>query len=101
MLENDIDPDTGDDLLTCTIITTSANEATREIHDRMPVILPRQYYDPWLDPDTEIKDLNSLLTPYPAEEMMTYPVSRLVNNPKNDLPACIERADEPPRGLTS
>jgi putative SOS response-associated peptidase YedK len=73
-------------LYTCTIITTKPNELTRKVHDRMPVILPEDTYNMWLDPnmsDTEF--LKSLLLPYPAEEMETYPVSTLVNSPKNDL----------------
>jgi putative SOS response-associated peptidase YedK len=34
----------------------------------------------------------SLLRPYPADEMTAFPISMLVNNPKNDLAACIETA---------
>ena len=36
--------------------------------------------------------LLSLLRPYPADEMTAYPISTLVNSPKNDVPACIEAA---------
>jgi putative SOS response-associated peptidase YedK len=62
-----------------------------EIHDRMPVILPPDDYDLWLDPEFEDKEkLLSLLRPYPADEMKAYPISTLVNSPKNDVPACIE-----------
>jgi putative SOS response-associated peptidase YedK len=51
----------------------------------MPVILEKQYEDTWLIPDeTELERLTKLLHPYPASEMDAYPVSRLVNAPKND-----------------
>jgi putative SOS response-associated peptidase YedK len=47
--------------------------------------------DLWLDPEFEGKEkLLSLLRPYPADEMKAYPISTLVNSPKNDIAACIE-----------
>ncbi|MEW4220984.1 SOS response-associated peptidase [Rossellomorea marisflavi] len=73
-------------LHTCTIITTTPNAVTEDIHDRMPVILKREDYDRWLDPSNQAVDkLKSLLVPYSAEEMELYPVSELVNSPKNDV----------------
>lgn len=79
----------GDVLETCTIITTTANELIAPIHERMPVILAEQDYALWLDPSFEkIDRLQALLDPYPASEMKVYPVSSLVNNPKNDSPDC-------------
>jgi putative SOS response-associated peptidase YedK len=75
----------------CTIITTDPNEMMAEIHDRMPVILSPDDYDLWLDPEFEGKEqLQSLLRPYPADETTAYAVSTLVNNPKNENPACVE-----------
>lgn len=77
-------------VLSCTIITTTPNSLMEKIHRRMPVILATDGYDQWLDPHEQPPDrLNGLLTSYPAEEMTAYPVSRLVNSPKNDLPDCI------------
>ena len=38
-------------LNTCTIITTTANSLVETIHDRMPVILPKEVEDIWLDPE--------------------------------------------------
>jgi putative SOS response-associated peptidase YedK len=79
----------GDVLETCTIITTTANELMAPIHERMPVILAEQDYALWLDPSFgEIDRLQALLDPYPASEMKLYPVSSLVNNPKNDSADC-------------
>jgi putative SOS response-associated peptidase YedK len=77
-------------ILSCTIITTTPNEFMAKIHNRMPVILPREVYARWLDPADHSPDqLNALLKPYPAEQMTAYPVSRVVNNPQNDAPDCI------------
>ena len=80
-------------VLLATIITTTPNELAAEIHNRMPVILDPEDHDLWLDPDFDQKDpLAELLRPYPADLMEAYPVSRLVNSPRNDDERCIERA---------
>jgi putative SOS response-associated peptidase YedK len=70
----------------CTIIVTSANELTRDIHDRMPVILDPADYDAWLDSSAG----QELLRPYPSERMRRYPVSRTAGNVKNTGPELIE-----------
>jgi putative SOS response-associated peptidase YedK len=74
---------------TCTIITTEPNELMRPIHDRMPVILPKQCEAAWIDPDnTKPKDLLSLLKPYPPDEMIMSEVDpRLLYQPKAQAPA--------------
>ncbi len=80
----------GDEVRSCTIITTRPNELLRSLHNRMPVILPPAVYDDWLDPaERDPVSLAALITPFPAEEMEAYPVSTLVNTPSNDLPECI------------
>ena len=77
----------GDHLLhTGTIITTSANESMQGLHERMPVILPRDYESIWLEPDNRDTDeLLSLLQPYDGD-LEIYPVSLAVNAPKNNFP---------------
>jgi putative SOS response-associated peptidase YedK len=75
----------GSHIRSCTIITTEPNELVRDIHNRMPVILPEAFYPTWLEPrESDSQQLSELLRPYPAEEMTAYPVSRLVNSPAND-----------------
>ena len=74
----------------CVIITTDANDALRPLHDRMPVILPDDEYDRWLDPKADAGKLGELLKPYPAEEMTAFTVSTLVNSPRNESAACID-----------
>lgn len=59
----------------CTIITTESNELMRPIHDRMPVIVPKDKEALWLDPDNRHqKELLSLLKPYPSDEMLMFEV---------------------------
>ena len=85
---------TGEVMHSCTIITTTPNTLMESIHNRMPVILPRAAEEAWLDRTIEDpQSLLRLLAPYPAEEMVAYPVSQLVNSPRNDTPACIEPVD--------
>jgi putative SOS response-associated peptidase YedK len=87
--ENWFSPD-GSQILSCTIITTHPNKLMADIHNRMPVILPQSAYQTWLAADEAHPDtLLPLLQPYPDEEMQAYPISKLVNNPANDLPECI------------
>ena len=84
----------GSNILSCAIITTTPNEMLEEIHNRMPVILPPGAYQAWLDPEEKAPGaLNGLLRPYPASEMKAYPVSTLVNSPKNDAPELIVPAN--------
>jgi putative SOS response-associated peptidase YedK len=82
----------GGELLTCTILTTSPNSVLQGIHDRMPVILPHDAYNAWLDPDADREELGELMIPYPGDDLETYPVSRFVNSPRNNDERCIEPA---------
>ena len=81
----------GEEITSCTIITTEPNAVMQPIHNRMPVILTPEALDPWLDPTSHSPDaLLPLLKPYPPETMRTYPVSRLVNSPANESSDCIQ-----------
>ena len=83
----------GEEIRSCTIITTDANNLMSEIHHRMPVILHPEDYAMWLDHDFEEKEvLTTLLKPYPANVMEAYPVSRRVNKPSNNEPSVLEPA---------
>ncbi|MEL7555881.1 MAG: SOS response-associated peptidase, partial [bacterium] len=87
------EPESGASVTTCTIITGPANALVAPIHDRMPIILPSGAYDRWLDPqEMNTALLTDLLKPYPAGQMMAYPVSARVNAPTFDDPSLIERA---------
>ena len=79
-------------LPSCTIITTAANDFLAPIHDRMPVILPREMEELWLDPVTDdAAVLTGILTPYSDDGMDAYEVSTLVNYARNDGPEVIAR----------
>lgn len=80
-------------ILSCAIITTEPNALLAPIHNRMPVILSPEACARWLDSaDLPPIRLRDLLKPYPAELMLAYPVSILVNSSANDDPACIAPA---------
>ena len=81
----------GEEVLSCTIITTEANDLLKAVHERMPVILTRDTEAAWLDPKTqEPEKLLPLLRQYPPEEMEFHPVSRDVNSPAVDKSSNIE-----------
>jgi putative SOS response-associated peptidase YedK len=56
----------------------------------MPVILPLEARDRWLDPAADPESLSDLLRPFGDEPLGSHPVSTFVNSPRNDTPACIE-----------
>jgi putative SOS response-associated peptidase YedK len=80
----------GEAIDSCTIITTTANELARAVHDRMPVLLGPEVWEPWLDHAVEAAALESLLVPFPADRMEAIAVSDAVNSVKNNRPICIE-----------
>jgi putative SOS response-associated peptidase YedK len=81
----------GEELKSCTIITTESNSLLETIHNRMPVIVEEKFQDLWINPEVSDKEeLSKVLKPYPSEEMEAYSVSRLVNYPSNDRPECAE-----------
>ncbi len=83
----------GEEIRSCSIITTGANDLMNEIHHRMPVILPPENYGVWLDQGFDEKEaLTDLLRPYRSEEMEAYPVSRRVNKPSNNEPSVLKPA---------
>jgi len=80
-------------LESCTILTTSPNQLMERLHDRMPVILPQDQMSRWLEPSTSATELQAMTSPYPTEDMTAYPVSSLVNSPRNNSPECLERQE--------
>ena len=77
----------GDELWTCTILTTAANHLMESVHHRMPVILAPEAWDTWLDPDnTDTDELAKLLEPAPEEMLTLWPVDPAVGNVRNNRP---------------
>jgi putative SOS response-associated peptidase YedK len=83
----------------CTLLTTAANARLAAVHDRMPVILEPEAFERWLDPAVrEPERLRDLLRPLPPERVALHPVSRRVNDPRNDDPGCVAPVDAPAPG---
>lgn len=87
----------GNELETCTIITTNANEVVKPIHDRMPVILPPHQWATWLTPDTPAQALAGLLRPLTKEILKAYPVGPQVNRPGMDDVSCLAPPSPAPK----
>lgn len=86
----DIPQDTTNDgkqLFTFTIITTEAADYLKELHDRMPVIVPEDKRELWL---SAADDAEELLVPYRGADIMFHEVSRYINSPKNNSIECIK-----------
>ncbi|MFD6309504.1 SOS response-associated peptidase [Streptomyces nigra] len=78
-------------LLSCTIITTEATDAAGRVHPRMPLALPPDHYDTWLDPRHESTDDLRALLVQPAEgHLAARPVSTAVNSVRNNGPQLVE-----------
>jgi putative SOS response-associated peptidase YedK len=81
----------GERVLSFAIITTTPNALCAELHNRMPVVLDRSAWSEWLGEEpTDPNRLKAMLSPYPATEMVSWPVSPRVGNVKNNDPRLIE-----------
>jgi putative SOS response-associated peptidase YedK len=87
--------DDGQEIDSCSIITTEANTLMLEIHDRMPVILDKNDLAIWLDPGADQERVLSMLKPCPNSWIEAYSVSNKVNSVKNNGSACLEKMAEP------
>ncbi|MBV9058406.1 MAG: SOS response-associated peptidase [Pseudonocardiales bacterium] len=78
-------------LVTCAVLTTDAVGPLRDIHDRMPLILPADDWPAWLDPDSD--DARTLLGP-PSEQLVQAlelrPVSTAVNDVRHGGPELVK-----------
>ena len=92
-------PPRGEPLQTFTILTTAPNALVARLHDRMPVILPRDAIDPWLDPGLrEASRLLPMLVPAPDSGWEAVPVGPYVGNPSLDAPICAQPLAEEETG---
>lgn len=81
----------GENISSCTIITTEANEFMRDIHHRMPVIVRPEDYDVWLNPEVhDEKLLKQVLQPFDTLQMKAHRVSLVVNSPLHNAEECIK-----------
>lgn len=83
-------------LLSCTVLTTDAVGELTKIHDRMPLPMPREHWDAWLDPDHPAPaELLETPTPESVADILARPVSPLVNSVKNNGPELLAEVEEP------
>ncbi|HYO35506.1 MAG TPA: SOS response-associated peptidase [Geodermatophilus sp.] len=85
-----------DRLYTCTVVTAPATGALTEIHDRMPLVLPRDRWADWLDPARD--DVEALAQPTPlelVEALELRPVGTAVNNVRNNGAELLARVEGP------
>ncbi len=73
----------GKTLRSFSIITTDPNELMRPLHNRMPVILTKENERRWLQ-DIDTQEAQTMLEPYPFDDLEAYPISTLVNSPRNN-----------------
>ena len=84
------DPESGDRIRSCSIITTNAHHVLAPIHGRMPVMLDPVVWDDWLDKNlTDPDQAQTLLRSVPETEIAEHAVSTLVNNVHNNFPECV------------
>jgi putative SOS response-associated peptidase YedK len=78
------DPKSGDEIQSCTILTTCSNGVMGELHDRMPVILAKEDWGKWLGEDPATNDeLLAILKPSPDDVLKVWPVDKKVGNVRN------------------
>ncbi|QST00467.1 SOS response-associated peptidase [Pontibacillus sp. ALD_SL1] len=79
------------ELVTCTILTKEANDFMAPIHNRMPIILPREDESWWMEQTKQDpNEMHEYLSQLNIETLEAYPVSTYVNNAKNEGPECVE-----------
>jgi len=79
-----------DTLHTCTVVTTDANDVVAPIHDRMPLVLPDEVIDAWLDPTiNDPDDVRSVVASAHSPTLSVHAVGAAVNNARNDGPDLI------------
>lgn len=81
----------GRTLFTCTMLTKDANDFMKKIHHRMPIILPKDKEDDWIDPYVKTPvEAKQFLDSFELENLTAYPVSTHVNAARNNDEMCIE-----------
>ena len=80
----------GEETETAAVLTTEANRTLMPIHHRMPVVIPPEAFDMWLDcVNVDALTAAALLVPAPEDLMEAYEISTAVNRVANDGPEVI------------
>ena len=85
----------GEEMETAAIVTTTASRSIAHIHDRMPVIVPPEAFDFWLDPKVDAEMAASVIQPAKDALIEAYEVSSAVNRTANDSAMLVEPLSEP------
>jgi putative SOS response-associated peptidase YedK len=80
----------GEEVETAAIVTTAASRSIAHIHERMPVIVPPEAFDFWLDPKVDAQTAAAVIAPAPDAAIEAYAVSSAVNRTANDTAMLIE-----------
>jgi putative SOS response-associated peptidase YedK len=79
-------------VFTVAVLSTTPSELTRQVHDRMPVILRPEAEAVWLDPSIDDPaEVMSVVGTYPAELMEGTDVNPALNKPSFERPDCLTR----------
>ena len=93
------DPATGEPLESCCIVTTAPAASVAHVHDRMPVIIPAGAHAEWIDAaNADVERLDRLLVPWAADGLVARPVSRRVNDARNQGADLVEPLGSPQDG---
>jgi len=86
----------GEKVETYTILTTDAAPVLQDLHERMPLWAPQEYWDRWLYDDEHSEEtMSAMKEAFPEEAVTTYPVSRELNRVQNDRAELIEPISTP------
>jgi putative SOS response-associated peptidase YedK len=81
----------GEEMETAAIVTTNANRTLGQIHGRMPVVVPPEAFDLWLNcAEVDATAASALIAPAREDLLEVYPVSAAVNRTANDNPKLVE-----------
>jgi putative SOS response-associated peptidase YedK len=86
------DASNGEELWSCTVIVKDSDEWYSRFHERMAVLVAPESHEQWLDPERKTGQLELLNNPGYDKlgELEFFPISKLVNNARNDSPECLE-----------
>jgi len=94
-----VSPEDGEVVDSCSIIVREAGKFTRPLHHRMPVIVPPRDFPVWLgEGSNDMSAVHRVMNQATDDGLIVHPVSKLVNTPRNDVPACLEPVELPPAG---
>jgi len=84
----------GNQLNTCSIITCAPNKAMSAVHHRMPVILPKEQEQAWLE-DLPVTEVQDILKPFQGNKLDIFKISTLVNSPANNSAEILKPVNGP------